>query len=100
MDWIWHEAVFRITHGQRPEGMIRRELPGREVQEVGVPAVQCVSGAIFARRPVHRFLRYVYGSQKYDGAGGPAQYVIAGLAASEHGGPAVDFRDIGVPDHQ
>ena len=100
MDWICHEAVFRITHRQRPERIIRRELPRREVHDVVVPAVQCVSSAIFARRPVHRLLRYVYWAKKYDGARGLPQYAIAGLATSEHGSPAVDLCDIGVPDNE
>ena len=52
--------------------------------------------AIYVRRPVHRLLRYVYRARKYLGARGSQQHAVAGLAASEHGDPAVDLRDIGV----
>lgn len=56
--------------------------------------------AIFARRPVHRFLRYIDWAKKYDGAGGSLQYAITGLAASEYRGPAVDLRYIGVSENE
>ncbi len=51
--------------------------------------------AILARRPVHCLVGYVYG-RKFVSARRFEQEVIAGLAASQHGGPAVGFSDIGV----
>ncbi len=53
-----------------------------------------VTRAIYVRRPVHRLLRYVYRAGKYLGARGSEQKAIAGLAASEHCGPAVDLRGL------
>ena len=100
VDRIRHKAVFRIAHRQRPERMSGRKLTCWEVHDVVVLTVQCVSSAIFARRPIHRFLWDVYWAKKYNVARGSPQYVIARFAASEHDSPAVDLRDIGVPDNQ
>src|SRR5215471_15428118 len=50
--------------------------------------------AIFAGRPVHRLLRYVYGAHKSHVACGTQEEAAAELAASKHGGPAVYLGDI------
>jgi hypothetical protein len=62
-------------------------------------ARECLARAIFVRRPVHCFLRYVYWATKFIGTRRSQKYVIAGYAASEHGGPAVYLRDIGVREN-
>jgi hypothetical protein len=98
IDRIRHKVILRVTHSQRPECIVRRELSCWEVQDVVVLAVEFVARAIFGRRPIHRLLRYVYG-RKFVGARGFEQHAIAGLAASENGSPAVDRRDIGVHEN-
>ena len=58
-----------------------------------------VARAIYARRPIHRLLRYVYGAGKYLVARGSQQHTVAGHAASVHGDPAVDLRGFGTPEN-
>ena len=62
-------------------------------------AGELLARAVYGRRPVHRLLRYVYRAHKYSGARGAQENTIAGLTASEHGGPAIDLCDIGVREN-
>ncbi len=84
--------IFRITHRERPERIVRRELSCREVHDVVLPAVERMTRAVTVRPPVHRFLRYVYRAEKYPRVRGSQEHAVAGLAASVHGNPAVDLR--------
>src|SRR5580658_3657851 len=68
------------------------------MQIVVVRSEELLARAVYFRCPVHRFLGYVYWARKCLGASGSEQDTIPGLAASVHGGPAVDFRDVGVRD--
>ena len=56
--------------------------------------------AIFAGRPVHRLLRYVYGAHECHVACGTQEEAAAGLAASKHCGPAVYLGDIEIRDNE
>ena len=94
IDRIRHKVILRVTQRQPPEGVIRRKPACRKVHDVVVLAGESMTRAIYGCCPVRRFLRYVYG-RKFIGARGLEQHVIARLAASENGGPAVDRRDIG-----
>src|SRR5215468_6292207 len=94
VDRIRHKAISRITHSQRPESIVGRKAARREMYHVVVPAVESVARGIFARRPIHGLLRYVYWARKYLRARGPGQHVVAGHTASENGDPAVDLRGL------
>src|SRR5215472_3371692 len=96
VDRIRHKPIPRIAYGERPEGMVWRELSRRKVHDVVVRTGQPLARAICSRRPVHRLLRHVNWARKYQGARASQQSAIAGLTASVHGGPAVDLRHIGV----
>src|SRR5215472_1978676 len=96
VDRIRHKPIPRIAYGERPEGMVRRELSRRKVHDVVVRTGQPLARAIYSRRPVHRLLRHVNWARKCQGARASQQSAIAGLTASVHGGPAVDLRHIGV----
>src|SRR5450759_2664126 len=98
IDRIRYKVVLHIAHRQRPKCTIRRKLSCWKVHEVIVLAGELMVCAIYGRRPVHRLLRYVYG-RKFIGARGAQKNVIARLAASENGGPAVDCRDRGVEEN-
>jgi hypothetical protein len=52
--------------------------------------------AIFLRHPVHRLLRHVYWSSELNVTGGAQENAVAEFAASVHGGPFVDLRDVGL----
>ena len=56
--------------------------------------------AIFAGRPVHRLLRYVYRAHECHVACSTPEEAAAGLAASKHGGPAVYLGDIELRDDE
>ena len=98
VDRIWHKVILRVAHGERPECIVRRKLACRKVHDVVVRSGELMACAIDVRRPVHRLLRYVYGLEII-GTRGAQKDAIARLAASENGGPAVDFRDIGVEEN-
>src|SRR5580692_12354134 len=99
IDRIRHKAIFRITHRQRPEGIVRRKAARRKMHHVVVPAVESVARAIFARRPIHGLFRYVYWARKYLGACGSEQHAVTGHAASEKGDPTVDLRGLNPRDN-
>ena len=99
VDRIHHKVIFCITHRQRPECIIRRELACLKVHDVVVLAGELLTRAIYFRRPIHRLLWQVYWTKKCFGARGSEQDAMAGLAASENGGPAVDLRDIGTREN-
>lgn len=98
VDRIRHKVIPRIAHGERPERIVRRELSCRKVHDVAVLAGELLARAIYFRCPVHGLLRYVDWARECSGARGSVQDTIAGLAASVHGGPAVDLCYISVRD--
>jgi len=92
IDGIRHEAFFLVSHSQRPERLVGRKTARRKVQDVVVLSGERVTRAVNTRLPVHRLLRHVHRSGKDPGACGPCEDAVAGEAASEDGGPAVDPR--------
>lgn len=54
---IGRQDCFCIGHCQRPESVIRRQLPGWEVEYIAVLVVEFLFRAVFHRRPVHRLFR-------------------------------------------
>ncbi|GAC1661561.1 MAG: hypothetical protein NVS9B9_23160 [Ktedonobacteraceae bacterium] len=84
-------ATVHIGHGQRPEGIVGRELSFRNMQDVFALAREPPPRAVDGRRPVGSLLHHIDGGQ-VSGAGGPQEDAIAGLAAFEGGAPPVDGR--------
>ena len=98
IDGVAHHVPDHIGHGQRPEGLDRREVSCRKMQDVLVLAGEPPPRAVDGRRPVRRLLRHIDGGQ-VSGAGGPQEDAIAGLAACEGGAPPVDGRSHGFHHH-
>jgi hypothetical protein len=92
---IRNKLIFRVPDRERPERIIRRKPACREVHDIVVRSGKLLARDIDLRRPVHRLLRYIDRSRKRDGARATHKDPIAGLAASVHGRPAVDLRDVG-----
>jgi hypothetical protein len=99
IDRIRHKVIFGVTHGERPECIVRRKTARRKVHDVIVRSGEPLACAIYFRGPVHRLLRQVYWTHECFIARGFEQDAIAGLAASENGGPAVYLCDIGVREN-
>src|ERR1700733_4985308 len=76
--WIWHEIIFRVAHGKGPERAVWWEIAGREAQDVVVRSGELLARVVYLRRPVHRLLRYVYRTRKYDGARGAKKNPVIG----------------------
>ncbi len=94
IDGVTHHVPDHIGHGQRPEGIVGRELSFRKMQDVLALAGEPPPRAVDGRRPVRSLLHHIDGGQHF-GAGGPQEDAIAGLAAFEGGAPTVDSRGHG-----
>ena len=57
VDWVRHKALAVVSHSQRPECIVRRELSCREVHGVVMLSGERMTRTICGRRPVHRLLR-------------------------------------------
>src|SRR5664279_968098 len=91
ISWIVHHIPNDIGRRERPEGVIRRELPARKVQDVFMPAAQRLPRAIRRGCPVRGLFKHIDDGQGF-GAGGPHEDSVAGLAAFANAAPAVDRR--------
>src|SRR5215472_8781889 len=88
IDRIWHKVISRVTHGERPECVVRREPACREVHNIIVRSRELLVRAICSRHPVHRLLRHVYRSGEYGTTRAAQENAVAGLAAFVHRRPA------------
>ncbi len=70
IDGVLHHEPYNISHGQRPEGIVRRELSYRKMQDVIALAEEPLPRAVNGRRLVRCLLRHIDGGQ-LSGACGP-----------------------------
>ncbi|MNN55822.1 hypothetical protein D3C81_1707180 [compost metagenome] len=68
-----------VIQGQRPEGIHRRQLPGREMQAIDMAAVQYLALHIVQRHRVHRF-HGIVGVDVAPGHCRPGQVVVTEFA--------------------
>ncbi len=94
IDGVAHHVPDHIGHGQRPEGLVGRELSCRKMQDVSTLAGEPPPRAVDDRRPVGSLLHHIDGGQ-VSGACRPQEEAIAGLAAFGGGAPPVDGRGHG-----
>ncbi len=98
IDRIWNKAIARGAHGERPEGIVWRQLACWEVHNVVVLAGEVLIGTVYSRQPVHSLFRDVDGAGEFNGTCGAQERAIARLTASEDGSPPINPGDVSVRD--